>query len=774
MSRYESIPQELKEMDIWCVWKYEQRENGKPTKVPYNPMTGRKARSNVPADFCDFAAAVNASGKYDGIGAGVFGDVAFIDIDHCVENGMPNAFATAIIAEMDSPAEISPSGTGIRIACRAKNFEFGKTRYYINNAKLGLEIYVGGATKKFVTFTGNSVHSAAFGERGERLKAVLEQHMLRPVAIKTLPVSGGASYLSDSSVFEKAVKSKNGEAFERLWNGDISGFGSQSEADMSLASFLAFFCNRDIEQMDRIFRMSGLMRNKWDRPQSGSSYGRLTLKKAAATVGQTYKPGFYRTSAAEDFAEEFGLEDLKPETNPRYEWNDIGAGNLFADVCKPVLRYVPERKCWYWYDGSRWKQDVGGLGAMEMCKRLFERLMVYAFTIKDERRRELYVKYVAKWSGRGSRSTIIADAQSVYPISMSEFDKNPLVFNCANVTLFLTDSGVEAREHCAEDLLTKISPVVYDFNARNRRWLRFIDEIMDSDKDKACFLQKSRGYGFSGDTSLECMFFDYGATTRNGKGTLNESILQVMGDYGCTSRPEMLSMKTSVNSQAPTEDVARLNGIHFNNISEPGKGLVLNAALVKTLTGNDTLNARFLHENSFDFRPQFKIYINTNYLPAINDMTLFSSGRVYIIPFERHFGEDEQDKTLKREFAKPEVQSAILNWLIDGWILLKSEGIEPPESVRTATESYRRESDKIGLFIEECLEPKQDAEERTSVIYSRYRGWCAENGYFTENTRNFRQALQSELRIERRRPRSGGGMTTLVVGHRLISEFLNE
>jgi putative DNA primase/helicase len=270
------------------------------------------------------------------------------------------------------------------------------------------------------------------------------------------------------------------------------------------------------------------------------------------------------------------------------------------------------------------------------------------------------------------------------------------------------------------------------------------------------------------------MFFDYGATTRNGKGTLNESILRVMGDYGCTSRPEMLSMKTSVNSGAPTEDVARLNGIHFNNISEPGKGLVLNAALVKTLTGNDTLNARFLHENSFDFRPQFKIYINTNYLPAINDMTLFSSGRVYIIPFERHFGEDEQDKTLKQEFAKFETQSAVLNWLIDGWMLLKSEGLEPPESVRAATESYRRESDKIGLFIEECLEPKQDAEERTSAIYSRYRGWCVENGYFTENTRNFRQALQSELRIERRRPRSGGGMTTLVVGHRLISEFLNE
>jgi len=77
---------------------------------------------------------------------------------------------------------------------------------------------------------------------------------------------------------------------------------------------------------------------------------------------------------------------------------------------------------------------------------------------------------------------------------------------------------------------------------------------------------------------------------------------------------------------------------------------VLNAAQVKSMTGNDTLNARFLHENSFDFQPQFKLYINTNYLPVINDMTLFSSGRVIIIPFDRHFSELEQDKPLKAEF----------------------------------------------------------------------------------------------------------------------------
>lgn len=104
-------------------------------------------------------------------------------------------------------------------------------------------------------------------------------------------------------------------------------------------------------------------------------------------------------------------------------------------------------------------------------------------------------------------------------------------------------------------------------------------------------------------------------------------------------------MKINSSGSAPSEDVARLVGARFVNISEPDKKLVLSAALLKSLTGNDTINARFLHENSFDFRPQFKIFINTNHLPMVTDLTLITSGRVKIIPFERHFEEWEQTRT---------------------------------------------------------------------------------------------------------------------------------
>lgn len=304
----------------------------------------------------------------------------------------------------------------------------------------------------------------------------------------------------------------------------------------------------------------------------------------------------------------------------------------------------------------------------------------------------------------------------------------------------------------------------YDPDAKSERFDRFIDEVMSADKEKGLFLQKALGYGITGDTRYECMFFLYGESTRNGKGTLMESVLSVLGDYGKTVRPETIAQKHSVNSQAPSEDIARLAGIRFANISEPSRGLVLNTAQVKSLTGNDTLNARFLNENSIDFKPQFKIYINTNYLPVISDMTMFSSNRVVIIPFGRHFEPWEQDRTLKKEFARPQTQSAILNWLIAGYRNLSNEGFSQPDSVVTAIHDYQHESDKLAQFADERLISDSSAEIKTATVYEEYRRWCSDNGCYCENNRNFMHELRKLGRVERKRPQSGGDKTTLLTG----------
>lgn len=477
-------------------------------------------------------------------------------------------------------------------------------------------------------------------------------------------------------------------------------------------------------------------------------------------------------SSAEGYIppEQFGapqeyLKKLKPEENKAYPWTELGAGQLFADFYKDVLRYVPERKSWFHYNGVVWEQDVGNTKTRELCKQLARHLCIYCLSIEDDKRREEYAKFCYRWQTRKMRETVISDAMSVHTISMEEFDTDPYIFNCKNGTLHL--KTMEFTPHRPEDKLTKHSDVEYNPDASCERFERFMAEITNGDQEKAKFLQKVLGYGLSGDTRFECMFIFYGATTRNGKGTLCESVLKVIGHYGCTSQAETIGIKPNKSSQMPSEDVARLAGVRFVNISEPDRSLRLDAALVKTMTGNDTMNARFLHENSFDFKPQFKLYINTNYRPAISDLTLFSSDRVIIVTFDRHFGEKEQDKNLKELFAMPNSQSAILNWLLEGYRLIQAEGLRIPDSVKVAIEEYRKDSDKVARFTEDCLEKIDGAEVRTSAVYKAYTQWCEDNGCRPENSAKFNQALSSFATLERKRPKGGGNSTTILIGYTL-------
>jgi hypothetical protein len=276
------------------------------------------------------------------------------------------------------------------------------------------------------------------------------------------------------------------------------------------------------------------------------------------------------------------LYTIKPECVESYKRTDIGNSNLFADFYKDTVRYVPERKLWYVFDGKRWIPDIGNLRTMALCKKLADALMVYAIEIEDDDIKRKFIENCKKWQSRRTREIILKDAQDVYSTHMAEFDADPYLFNCQNGTLHL--KTIEFLPHDANDKLTKISQVVYDPSSRCERFDAFVDEIMSSDRERADFLQRSLGYALSGDTRFECLFILFGATTRNGKGTLMESVLTVMGDYGSTVRPETISMKQNVSSQNPTEDIARLAGIRFANISEPSKGLLLNAAQVKSMT----------------------------------------------------------------------------------------------------------------------------------------------------------------------------------------------
>ena len=785
-----NIPDVLKQNASFCVWKMEKR-SGRRTKVPYNPRTGAMARTNDLTTFSDFNTAMKAYaiGGYDGIGYRVSEGIGAIDIDHCIrEDGSLNDVAASILGIFPTAYfERSPSGTGLRGFFRlSPDFAYDKTVYYINNRKHGLEVYLPGTTNRFVTVTGDMFRAGNVERDDASLRNLLDTFMKRSTRISSKTVEP-CSYLDDEGVIAHASASESGDKFKALYAGNWEeGYDSQSDADMALVSILAFWCGNVEEQIDRIFRSSGLMRDKWDRMTGDRTYGQITIRNAVSTNSEIYTP--IMTGSAEDDFESIDdeeeaevlnfepdlshitltIEEMQPHTKPRYQRDEIGIGYAFADYFKPIARFDRERGIWYVYDGKVWQPDENALAVAELAKILADRLYSFALQITDEDTRNRYIKRVQKLQMRKNRRTMIEDAKSVYPVSHTVFDRNTDLFNCQNGTLNLTTG--EFRPHDPADFLTMLSGITYDPDAICPRWEQFISEVMCNDSDLALYLQKALGYALTGDTSLECLFILYGATSRNGKGTTMETFLKIMGDYGKTSNPEMLSTKFgNANASGPSEEIARLAGVRFVNISEPEKKITFNAALVKRMTGNDTLNARFLHENSFDFKPNFKVFINTNYKPSVSDMTLFYSNRLKLIPFKRHFEEHEQDKGLKAFFASPESQSAIFNWCYAGYKLFRKQGLDDPAAVTEATKEYQDESDRIGQFVDAWLEEGEAYEERTSAVYRLYGMWCDKYGYRKENSTNFNNAIQRFFPIIRKRPNDGsGGPTTMLIGCRFL------
>lgn len=263
------------------------------------------------------------------------------------------------------------------------------------------------------------------------------------------------------------------------------------------------------------------------------------------------------------------------------------------------------------------------------------------------------------------------------------------------------------------------------------------NEVMQGDKDKIHYLQKLFGTCLTGDVRLEKMWFLFGSTTRNGKSTMIERIADVLGDYSKTIRPETLAIKNNPDSRTASPDVAKLAGTRLCVCSEIPKRMPLDVGLLKTLTGRDTIVARFLHQDEFQFVPKFKMICNTNFLPVVSDNTIFKSDRVQVVSFDRHFEESEQDKTLKDKLSTKEALSGILNWMIEGWIAFCREGLEAPEAIKKSTTDYEASSDKLQNFINECLAEAEGKNISVKETYSRYEKWCSENGYHVENKQNF-------------------------------------
>lgn len=447
-----------------------------------------------------------------------------------------------------------------------------------------------------------------------------------------------------------------------------------------------------------------------------------------------------------------------------YPHTDIGASEIFVDIYIDSIRYVAQQDDYYIWDNKRWAKD-DTKQVRELAKAIARVYMPeMAKAIEDDDSRAAWLKWATQMQARKRRDDMISTAQSSPKIAarINEFDVQQRYFNLENGVLDL--QTMTLLPHDRGLMLSHISPAEYKAGVVCERWVQFILEIMDGDKDAARFLQKTVGYALAGDPKEDCMFIFYGEKTRNGKSTFVTTIRNIFGDYGKSANPESLALSQYKNGGGPSSDIARLKGARFVSMSEPDKGLRLDAALVKKLTGRDTLTARYLHREFFEFQPQFAIFMNTNHLPYISDMTLFTSGRIFCIPFPVSF-KGHEDRSLADQFVEPEAMSGILNWCLDGYKLYKDEGLKThiPTVIQAATGEYERDSDTLGQFLEDCIAPCTNNWLASKDLYDLYSRWSSNNGYFSLSQKSLTQEMKKRG-YQHKRTKNGWGFVNIILG----------
>ncbi len=458
------------------------------------------------------------------------------------------------------------------------------------------------------------------------------------------------------------------------------------------------------------------------------------------------------------------LKKLNAASN--YGASDCGVAQLFADLY-PIHRYNSTAKDFYMFDGRKWVPDREGLLAKHDLKILCSALQIYA----KETELEGYTKSIGRLNSNNKRRSVLADVKDNAAFATDQLDRNDYLLNVQNGTLDLSGEEPVLLPYTPDMLLSKICRAEYNPDADGAEWRKFISDVMMGDIEKSKYLQKIAGMALTGNVSEEKVFILYGPSTRNGKSTFCETLMYLENNYAVSMRPESLAQKKNVDSRQASGDIARLAGCRYCNIAEAPKRMPLDAGLVKNLTGRDGITARHLNEREFTFVPKLTMIMNTNHLPLISDDTVFSSGRIVVVEFLRHFDTDEQDVTLKERLCQPESLSGILNWCLEGWMLYKKEGLNLPQSVIAATEQYREDSDKLGAFMQECLVKAPGVNTAGKDVYTAYTRWCQDAGYGCENKNNFFSELKNKGIFKVSGTVGGKTVRNVVAGYIIRSEW---
>lgn len=411
----------------------------------------------------------------------------------------------------------------------------------------------------------------------------------------------------------------------------------------------------------------------------------------------------------------------------RFHLTDLGNAERMAATYGADLRYVSLWGRWTVWDSRRWEIDeTGGSLAQQMAHETVRSMQRQAADLSDPDERKALGEWAFKCESRSRIDNMASICKSLkgVPATPKDFDVQPNLLNLRNGTMDLKTG--EIRPHSKADYLTRLIDIPYTKEAECPIWIEFLLRCMDGDEALVDFLWRALGYSLTGDTSAQCFFFLHGSQGNNGKSTFIETILSILGDYAMQTPTETLMARKG--DPGISNDVARLKEARFVAAPETEDGSRLNEGLIKRLTGGDTITARYLHQEFFEFKPQFKIWMTGNHKPVVRGTDDAIWRRVTLIPFQVVIPESERDPDLKEKlYAERE---GILGWMVDGCLEWRKRGLRKPDSIAEAVTHYRSEMDTLGAFLDECTTKTISGEVKSGTLYAKYQEWCKASGEF--------------------------------------------
>ena len=419
----------------------------------------------------------------------------------------------------------------------------------------------------------------------------------------------------------------------------------------------------------------------------------------------------------------------------------------FASRHEAALRHVAIWGRWLSFDGMRWQFDD----------------TLRAFDLAREICRETALECDKPASAVASAKTVaaverLAKADRRLAATAAQWDAAPFLLNTGDSTVDLR-TGTGRTADPLDYLTRQAACTAAPESSPHPLWTKFLARVTGDNADLQQFLQRYVGYCCTGLTVEHRFVFAYG-TGANGKGTFLNTIAKILGDYATVA--DMNTFLASRYDRHPA-DLAKLHGARLVIAQETQKGRSWDETKVKALTGGDRITARFMRQDYFDFEPTFKLFIVGNHKPRLRSVDEAMRRRLLLVPFTVQIPPAERDTGLahKLEAEWP----AILRWCLDGCLEWQRTGLNPPEIVCAATDSYFTDQDTLQQWLEDCTHDGGPlAVTRTADLFSSWKQWCEERNFEPGSEQTLSEALADKGHTKARDNKARRGFSRLTVG----------